>query len=49
MSDVHNTVKEAIEFPHSEFDDDWDTVVMAIETTYIQSNHAELLRKMAEG
>ena len=49
VSDVHNTVKEAIEFPSSEFDDDWDTVMMAIETTYIQSNHAELLRKMAEG
>lgn len=35
IPDVGNTTKEAREFPNSEFDDDFDTVLTAIEVAYI--------------
>lgn len=35
IPDIGNTTKEAREFPNSEFDDDLDTVITAIEVVYI--------------
>jgi len=43
VEDVDNTCKETREFPNSEFDDDLDTLMTAVEVTYINSNAASTL------
>ena len=48
IPDIGNTTKEAREFPNSEFDDDLDSVLTAIEVTYIYKNINNSLRAAME-
>ena len=43
VPDIGNTTKEAREFPNSAFDDDIDTLISAVEITYINETGENLL------
>lgn len=48
ISGVGNLTKEAREFPNSEFDDDFDTLITAIEIAFINKNNNNSLRAAME-
>jgi predicted phage terminase large subunit-like protein len=45
VDDVGNTTKEAREFPNSEFDDDFDTAMQAIEVTFLNATDESYLEE----